>query len=218
MTYAPIVSPTDFNDGAFAYMTRGVSAPHLLNVLTRASRSVESRCQRRFSPFVNLTESSTAAGVSMFGVGMDADLPLPMIGSLGMSKGRALGVTNLVQDMWLTEYAPSWPELWSYSNVSVTLQRTWGDRQTLIQSQLVGPELDTGHLRFPIGTLCPVGTTIVATYSGGYTTIPDDIQQAVAYTAAKTLIVEIEPQNRPGMDTNDLDMQIVELLCPYARA
>jgi hypothetical protein len=63
-----------------------------------------------------------------------------------------------------------------------------------------------------------VGTKIQVTYGGGYTRgYPEDLIQATKLQAAKTLIVELEPQARPGMDTNDLENEIVSLLAPYAK-
>lgn len=215
--YTPIATPTDMSSGALSFMFRGVTAAYQQSVMIRASRAVEARCGRRFAPFT-VTESSTAEGVSMFGAGADSDLPLPMAGALGLSRARALGATSLVQDFWVSQCAPLWPELWTYTGLTVQLRRTWGDIQNLAATQLVGPETDTGHVRMPIGTYCPVGTTIVATYSGGYTLgMPDELVQAVKLQAAKSLIVEIEPEARPGMDTGDLEAEIIDLLAPYAR-
>jgi len=215
--YTPICSPTQMSAGAFSYIVRGIDPGYLATVMVRASRAVEARCARRFAPFT-VTESSTAEGVPMFGAGVDTSLPLPMVGALGMSRAAALGATNLVQDFWVSECAPLWPELWTYQGIVVQLSRTWGDTQMLIATQLIGPQPDTGHVRLPIGTYCPVGTIISVTYSGGYTLgMPDDLVQAVKLQAAKSLIVEIEPEARPGMDTHDLEAEIVELLAPYAR-
>ncbi len=216
--YTPIATPTDMNSGALSFMLRGVSAAYQQSVMVRASRSVEARCGRRFAPFT-VTESSTAEGVSPFAAGGDTGVPMSMAGSVGLSRARSLGVSSLVQDFWVSECAPLWPDLWAYSNLSVQLRHTWGDTQPLTGAHLIGPETDTGHVRLPIGTFCPVGTTIVATYSGGYILgMPDDLVQAVKLQAAKSLIVEIEPENRPGMDTGDLEAEIIDLLAPYARA
>lgn len=216
--YTPIATPTDMNSGALSFMLRGVSAAYQQSVMIRASRSVEARCGRRFAPFT-VTESSTAEGASPFAAGGDTGVPMSMAGSLGLSRARSLGASSLVQDFWVSECAPLWPDLWVYSNLSVQLRHTWGDTQPLLGVHLIGPETDTGHVRLPIGTFCPVGTTIVATYSGGYIIgMPDDLVQAVKLQAAKSLIVEIEPENRPGMDTGDLEAEIIDLLAPYARA
>ena len=213
--YQPIATLNDLQTGALKYITRGVEAAYLADVLVRASRQVEHRCQRRFSPFYGLVESDVAEGVSAegFGYGNGAQ-SLGFAGDFNTRRGYG---DEMVRDFWVRESAPQQSELWTYGALSVRILRPYsGD--LLLASQVIGPQSDTGHCRFLPGTYCPPGSTIVVTYSGGYTGgFPEDLVQAVKLTAAKTLILEIEPQNRPGLDTNDLDGEITEILSAYAR-
>jgi hypothetical protein len=219
--YTPIATEADMKGSSLSYMVRSLTDPQIVQLMTRASRQVEARCQRRVTPFL-ITETHIAEGVSMFTGGVDDGLPLPLTGSLGLSRGRALGGSESVRDFWVSEFAPLWPELWSYTSMAVTLIPLWGGSQLAVNylnpMGLWVPDVDTGMVRLPIGTYCPVGTKIQVTYGGGYTRgYPEDLIQATKLQAAKTLIVELEPQARPGMDTNDLENEIVSLLAPYAK-
>lgn len=216
--YNPLAVPADLTSGPFSVLWRGTpQSSDQLNVMIRASRAIEARCTRRFVPFANLLQTQRAEGVDIAESGYAG--PLPLLAALGRSRAQAFGNTNdLVRDVWLDEHAPLYPELWTYSNVTVTLARAWGDQQIIAGTTLEGPEADTGHFRLPIGTWCPTGTTIRVAYSGGYTVAyPDDLRQACIFQAAKQLILTAEPQARPGMDTADLEAEIVNLLAPYAR-
>lgn len=214
-----IAQLTDLKSGSLSSIARSINDDnYLTTVLQRAARKIESRCTRRFAPFTT-TETWVAEGVDLnYLGGMESGLPVSMVGSLAMSKSASMGAPPLVRDVWLDQYAPMYPELWTYSNVSVTLTRAWGDSETLQQSAFEGPRVDSGYLRLPVGTLCPPGTVVSTTYSGGYTvTFPQDLIDATKFEAVKALILEIEPQARQGMDTADLDGEIAGLLIPYMR-
>jgi hypothetical protein len=215
--YSPIASAASMQSGSLKYITRDVTDGELAQVMVRASRTVEARCQRRFSPFYGLVESQVAEGVgsdgsgSRWGFGASA---LGFVGNLGMYADRG---DDQVREFWVNETAVHRPELWQYTAFSVAIIRPFS-APLVLASQVIGPQTDTGHVRFPNGTFCPPGSTIVCTYSGGYTLgYPEDLMQAVKLTAAKSLILEIEPQSRPGMDTGDLDLEITDLLATYAR-
>jgi hypothetical protein len=217
--YAPIASADTLTSGGLAYIVRGSSPAALDALMVRASRTVENRCQRRFSPFVNLVESHVAEGVTFdggWGGSPGADALGFFTGALAMRGGRGMGQEN-VTEFWVDQVAPHRPELWQYTALSVSIIRPYS-AALVLGAQVIGPQPDTGHVRFPTGTYCPPGSTIIVTYSGGYTLgFPEDLVQATRLTAAKTLILEIEPQNRPGLDTADLDAEITDLLAPYAR-
>lgn len=214
--YTPLASVDDMTGTAYSVLLRGTAPAQQQSVMVRASRAIESRCTRRLSPFTGIVQTERAQGVDTFTAGYAG--PLPLLGAIGQAQAAALGgLGDQVRDVWLDEHAPTWPELWTYSDVSVTVAWPWGGGQTLT-SDFEGPEPDTGHLRLPLGAYCPVGSTIRVTYSGGYTLgTPDELREAALLQAAKFLIVRMEPQARPGMDTADLEAEIVHLLADYAR-
>lgn len=218
--YSPIATVTDMRDSSLSYLVSKLTDTQVTQVMTRASQQVESRCQRRFAPFL-ITETHIAEGVSMFGSGDDPGMPLSFQGSLGLSQNRAFGGGTLVRDFWVDQYAPLWTDFWSYTSMTVALYPMQGGTQMVVNYANSGfpwyPDVDTGMVRLPLGTFCPVGTKIQVTYGGGYTTYPTDLIQAVKLQAAKTYIVEIEPQARSGMDTADLDAEIIDLLAPYVK-
>jgi hypothetical protein len=214
--YTPMAVPADLEGTALRVLWRGTPDPaQQMQVMIRASRAIEQRCRRRLTPFTGMVQTETAEGVDRTLYGYEG--PLPLAGALSRDQAMAFGSGTSVRDLWLDQFAPCWPELWTYSDVSVTLVRAWGDQQILTQEMLEGPHADTGHLRLPAGVFCPVGTIIRSLYSGGYTVaVPDELRDATLLQATKMLILRMEPQNRPGMDTDDLDGEITSLLAAYA--
>lgn len=215
--YTPLTTEADMTGTPYDQLWRGTSPEKRLDVLIRASRALESRTGRRLTPFVGLVQSERAEGVDVAGAGNYTG-PLPLLEALGRSQAQAYGGGVSVRDVWLDEHAPLAPELWTYSDVTVTLAQGYGGTQVLPGSVLEGPEPDSGHLRLPLGTWCPPGTTIRSRYSGGYTLgVPDDLREACLLQATKFLILRAEPQARSGMDTADLEEEVAKLLAPYAR-
>lgn len=216
-TPTPLATATDFQAFAgFAKLVRDYAANDVVRLMGRATRAIESRCDRRFAPFT-VTESTRAEGVDPSGVDTGG-WPLDLMAALGRSKALTYGVTSMVRDVWLNEYAPLYPEMWAYSNVSVVLARAYGDTENVLGSALEGPEPDSGHFRFRLGTFVPVGTTVRVTYSGGYQIVPEDLNTATCYQAAKLAILSAEPQLRQGMNLDELDAMILELVAPFIRS
>lgn len=216
----PLVSTAQMRAGAFADLVRNYSDPTLATVLSQATRACETESTRRFSPFT-LTESIRASGVDPDEYGDTADLPLDMAGALGRSYAAALGGGNggLIRHVWLAEYAPLFPDLWTYSNVSITLVRSYGGAQQITAAGIVGPEPDTGHLWFNMGTYLPLGSLVRVTYSGGYTTTPADLARACMYMAAAIVARELDPMAQShGHSPDALEALAVSWLRPYARA
>lgn len=217
-TATPLATRDDFMSfPGMALLVRDMEVSAVDRLMIRATRSIESRCDRRLAPFT-ITETARAEGVDTADTAVDAGWPLDLIAALGRSEAMAYGTTTLVRDLWLRQYAPVWPDLWAYSDISVQLARTYGDTENVLASSLEGPEADTGHLRFRLGTFIPVGTTIRVTYSGGYTTIPDDLNTACCYQAAKFAVRFAEPENRQGMSVVGLDDAMMDCLAPFIRS
>lgn len=215
--YVPLASAANMQAAFFNELVRDLTVTDLDNLMLRASRSIEARCNRRFVPFTT-QESHRAEGVDSdeFGQGTSG-LPLDLYGALARDRAEAFDATNLVRHLWLEQYAPRYPEYWSYTVGSVELIRSWGDSEILPATELEGPENDTGHIRFRLGTFIPEGTTIRVNYSGGYTTVPDDLVQATLFQAAKLAALWAQPQMPKDMNLNEIDAELVALLAPYAR-
>lgn len=213
----PLAQPSDATAfGSLPEVYRNNPDQTYTALLARATRAIESRCDRRLAPFTGLVETTRAEGVdpdSAAGSGW----PLSLQGSLGLSKANALGATALCRDLWLREYAPIYPDMWAGSIQSITLTLAYGGTQTLPAGEMAGPDPDTGHVRLNLGTFCPPGTTIAVTYSGGYDPVPDDLVQACLLQAMKLALIGAEPQTRSGLSYAELDAELVGLLDPYMR-
>lgn len=227
MAYTPLASVADLQGfGSFAELVQNSqvwTGPALASLMVRASRMIETRCNRRLAPFGTpatgspYMESHRAYGIDSDGVA-PSDMPLDMIAALGRSKALAYGALNMVRDFWLDQYAPQWPDLWTYTMDHVQLVRAYGDSEIVPAANLEGPEPDTGHFRLRLGTFCPIGTTVRVYYSGGYTGgVPDDLNTACIFQAAKLLLVGAEPELPSGMSTGEIDAEITGLLLDYVR-
>lgn len=214
---APLATSDEFNEfGSFDTLVRDFDPPSIDRLMVRATRAVESDCDRRLAPFT-VTESCRADGIDPVGP-ETGGWPLDMVAALGKSQAMAYGDQGtLVRDIWLNEYAPVFPDMWAYSGVSAVLARSVGGTQNIIGAALEGPEPDTGHFRFALGTWLPAGTTVRVTYSGGYQTVPDDLNTACILKAAKLAMLSAEPQTRKGMGFDYLDAEIAGLLTPWVR-
>lgn len=211
----------DFNDAvswmAGAEILRNVTDPAAqTRLMTWATRSIENQCERRLAPFTGLTESQRATGVDT-GILAGSDMPLDLTGALGRSQALAFASTNMVRDIWLREYAPVLQDQWSYTVTQIQLVRAYGDTELVNPSQIEGPEPDTGHLRFRLGTFIPEATTVRVTYDGGYQQVPDDLQLACIYRAFKFAVIGAEPETRKEMSTAELDAEVLTLIAPYIR-
>lgn len=220
----PFAWPQDFTSFAagqeLVQNTEVWSDAALLSLLTRATRSIESRCQRRLAPFSGKQESHMAMGIDPNEYGQQSGMPMDLTGALGWSQAASMGVSDMVRKFWLDENPPMYQEYWTYTMESLEILRTFGDTQTFSGSAfttLQGPEYDTGLVRMQIGTYCPLGSTIRVTYGGGYSVIPDDLQLACIYQATKMLLLGAEPEMRGSMGYGELDDEIRVLIAPYAR-
>lgn len=214
VTTVPMATAAAFTTfGSFGSLVTGSSTDDIDRLMVRSTRAIERRCDRRLVSFT-VTESTRAQGIDPDSAGT-SHMPIDMQGALGMSKARALGVTDMVRDLWVQQYPPVEQDMWAYSGVSASVQSAYGGLSAVRIAE--GPEPDTGHLRLPLGTFCPVGSTVRITYSGGYFTIPEDLELATIYQAAKFSIVGAEPQERKEMSTVELDHELTTLLAPYMR-
>jgi hypothetical protein len=212
----PLATFEQMNTGAFADLVAGYDATAQIDLMIEATRMCEDAADRRFVPFT-LTESHRATGIDPDEYADSANLPMDLQGTLGQSYAAALGATTLVRHTWLNEYAARFPEMWTYTGVSVQITRSYGGSQQMAVSQMVGPEPDSGHMWFQLGTFLPIGSLIRVTYSGGYSTVPASLVRACKYMAASIAVRELDPQQTSSHDPDLLYNNAVNALTPYKR-
>lgn len=190
-----LCSYSTFTEGAFGNLVSGYSQTAVTDCLAEATRQCEDQAGRRLAPFT-VTETMRASGIDPDEYAGAMNIPLSIQGTLGMSYASALDMTNLVRHAWLAEYPPRYPDLWAYSNVSVTVVRSYGGTATLTAGQILDGPDDTGHVWFQLGQFIPVGSRTRVTYSGGYTVaIPASLTRASKFIAASIVIDELNPED-----------------------
>ena len=189
----PLCTAAQFTESAFGDLVRDYSPQALNDLLIEATRECESETGRRLVPFTSVPETHRAEGMDPDEYTDAANLPMDLQGTLGRSYAYALGASTLVRHCWLNEYAVRYPELWTYSNVQITIIRSYGGSENLSSAQYVGAENDSGHVWFQLGLFIPIGSLIRVTYSGGYQTIPADLVRACKFMTAYLAVRELNP-------------------------
>lgn len=212
----PLASSADMQDGQFADLVRDYSTGALDQLMVEATRVCEGIAGRRLAPFTGVPETHRATGIDPDEYTEAANFPLDLQGTLGRSYSNALGGGDQVRHVWLNEHAARYPEMWTYTNVQVTILRSYGGSQTVAAASLIGAEPDSGHIWFTLGTFLPLGSLIRVTYDGGYTTVPADLGRAGKLQAAVLVLGEIDPAGTQfGHDPGALRKQAEEILCRY---
>lgn len=212
----PLATSAQLMDGAFADLVRQYETATIDQAMIQATRELEGICGRRLAPFT-ITESHRAEGIDPDEYSDSANLPMDIRGTIGASYAMALGASSLVRSIWLNEYAPRYPEYWTYSNVQIDIVRSYGGSQT-VTTLLDGPDPDSGHVWFQLGLFLPVGSRVHVTYSGGYTVAtPADLVRACKYLAAAYIIDELDPLGDHGHDPDVLRVKAEDVLLPYMR-
>lgn len=212
----PLASSADFLATAYADLATNLQAGELDEIMIEATRACESAVGKRLAPFT-ITETHRAEGVDPdeYGNGL-ASIPLDLPGTVGRSYANALGAGSLVRHLWLNSYALRYPEFWTpYTVNSVELVRSYGGTQEVVVSTLLGPEPDSGHVWFQIGTFLPIGSLVRVNYSGGYTTVPGDLFRSAKAMAASIIIKELDPAIGTQHDPDLLRDEAIEFLGPY---
>lgn len=189
-----LATAAQVQEGPLGNLFSQLSPTALNDILIEATRLCEDEVHRRLVPFTT-TESQRLDGMDPDEYTDSGNLPLDLQGTLGRSYAYALGASTLVRHCWLDEFAPRYPELWSYSNVTVQVFRSYGGSEIIPGTQFVGAENDTGHIWFQLGKFIPIGSLARITYSGGYTTIPAGLVRAAKYMAASLVVRELDPQD-----------------------
>lgn len=211
----PLCTSAIMQNGAFADLVRDFSQNTLDHIMLRATRLCESSTDRRLAPFT-ITETQRA---QMLDVDDITEMPGPMEPSaqLGFSRAQSLGTSQLVRHFWVREYPPRYPEYWTGNINSISLLRSYSGIQSVVTGTMQY-ETDTGHCRFQLGTYVPTGTTIVVNYTGGYATVPLDLEQACEFMAASIVLKQLDPaQAQHGHDPDALRLDALEILTAYTR-
>ncbi|MGW2861951.1 hypothetical protein [Streptomyces sp. NPDC001205] len=213
----PLATATDLKIGQFADLVRDYSPTALDELMIEATRQCEGIAGgRRLAPFTGLTESHRAQGIDPDEYADAGTMPMDIHGTLGTSYATALGTGDQVRHVWVNEYAPRYQEMWTYTNLQVTILRSYGGSQTVAATSLIGAETDSGHIWFSLGTFLPVGSLVRVTYDGGYTTVPADLARACKLLAASLALGEIDPAGTQfGHDRGVLTAQAEAILCKY---
>jgi len=212
----PLVTWAQVSEGAFADLLRDYTNPSAQqDLLIEATRLCESIADRRLAQFANLVETQRAEAFDIEDA-LDAYIPLDPTSQLGFSRGQSLGSTMLVRHYWVRSYPPRVPEYWTGSISQVELLRSFSGAQVVDPSTLQY-EPDTGHVRFQLGTFVPAGTTIVTTYSGGYSTVPADLARACKYLVASIVASELNPLDDTGHNPLELEAKATDILTAYMR-
>lgn len=211
----PLCTWAQFVTGAFADLGRSYTEPAAQNaIVLEATRICESECDRRFSPFTNLVETQRADALDVEDT-LDAYVPLDPTSQLGYSRAASLGSSQLVRHFWVREAPPRYPDMWTGSISSIKLLRSFSGIQDVVTST-IQYEPDTGHVRFQLGTFVPPGTTILATYSGGYTTMPAVLIRAGKLMTAWLVLRELQPSAQ-SRDPGQLRDEALDVLAPFMR-
>lgn len=202
----PLASVDDMDRSTLRHLITGLDREEAEAVMMRATRACEAYCGgRRLAPFTGVKETHRAEGVDTSELGDLSASGDPFV-VLGMSYSRAMGAAGgQVRKLWVDQYAPLFPEMWSYRDVTVRILRAGGTLQTLAPADLIGDGIapDTGELWLRVGTWLPVGSRVEVTYSGGYHTVPGDLVSACRWMAAAELVDEDDyPGDAPARNSH----------------
>lgn len=217
---ATLLSWAQFTEGPFGDLVRSYPAGQpQQDLLSEATRMCEEHCSRRLAPFTNIVETHRAEGIDPDEYMDSGAMPLDLAGSLGRNWAASFGSTAMIRRLHLDEYAARYPEMWSYSNISINIVRSYGGNEVLpVGKLLMPPAPDTGFLWFELGQFIPTASMIQVTYSGGYTTVPASLVRAAKYMAASIAATELDPLGQShGHDPDMLRIKAEEILTPYVR-
>lgn len=217
VAFAPLASSADFQASPFAEMVTGMAQAELDRTMAAATRAAEGITRCLLAPF-QITETQRLQDGDVED-SITSGLPLPDQALFGLSKSRAMDIPNLVRHAWVHNFPRQHPDLWSGSLVSFQVSWALSVAPYVLNPALTQFEADVGHIRFTIGTFTPPGSTGVVTYTGGYTTVPDDLKQACLLLAAEQLAIELDPTAvQASRDPDVLHEKACRLLIPYGAA
>ena len=218
----PLATAAQFTSGAFAdlatFYTQSTGQP-LEDILLEGTRLCEDMCGRRLAPFTVTSESHRAEGVDPDELGETGGIPISLQGTLGLSYASALNNVTLVRHVQLDEYPVRYPDMWAYTGVSLAVQLAYGGTpMPLNPGQFFGPDIDSGHIWFQLGTFLPIGSMVYATYSAGYSlAVPGSLVRANKFASAALIVRELNPEDS-SHDPNLLEEGAEKIMSRWGRA
>ena len=190
--------------------------------LEEATSNIEDRCSRRLVPFYGHIYDDRLSGIDPFSGGgfVSPGVLMDEINTLGMDRARSLNYgDSQTRHLWLDEYAPRYPELWTYNIHVFMVQNTYGSWIDIVPMGLVAPpNVTDGHCWLKIGTFAPEGSRVHVVYDGGYTEgIPPSLKRACRMQAALFIVLDNEPQLRGALSVEPLAAQIDRLIAPWVK-
>jgi hypothetical protein len=219
----PLITYGQFTEGAFGDL---VSAGEpdawpesvVNDYLLEGTRLVEEKAGgRRLAPFT-VTETHRSSAIDPDEYAESANLPMDILGSLGMSYATSLGGTQLVRHCWVNEFPARYPDMWAYSDVTATIIRSYGGTEQLQPTQILDGPDDTGHIWFQLGLFNPVGSRVRVTYSGGYVVnVPASLVRGTKFMTAYIIVRELDPKDS-NHDPDQLLEDAVKAIGAWPRA
>lgn len=182
-------------------MATGLSTD-LSRIMNAATRACETACNTRFAPFTGLVESVRMQDVDVEDL-IPASMPMPMQAQMGLDYARALTTSPLVRGFEVRVHPRQYPDLWLNGTSGNGAQNitqiaiNWNVQPAPFIVPANGIQFfpDTGVGVFVLGTFVPPGSMATITYSGGYSTVPDDLKQACLDMAASMIARMLDPND-----------------------
>jgi len=151
VTVQPTLATVEQLQARYPEIVRDWDPQVLQETLEEATRHIETRVGRRLAPFIGHIFQDRLFGIDPSEFGVDSNTPLSFAGSLGQSAAQAYGSDNLVRHVWVDQFAPLYPELWTYNVQSMQIYRSFGDTQPIYfqNGGILGPDATDGHCFVP---------------------------------------------------------------------
>lgn len=195
-------SQSDSSTSPLAYLWRNLDDTALLGILTKASRKVEGIVRSRLVAF------TTTETVRFTPDSDDSQILTPWYG--GYSTAAAYNCVGFV-----STNPPMRPESWTGTLTGISVLGT-GNAVTTIDVSTAIFVPSEGRIVLPAAGL---GGALLAqvSYTGGYSTVPDDLIEATIYIAADTWLVGTDARDGQ-MDAQDIWTRAQSELAPWIAA
>lgn len=218
MTTTPLASSADFNATPYSDIASHLQSGQLDAIMLRATARCESLTGRRLAVFAQ-TESKRVQDTDV----EDGAYPLDGLVAPGIqiagSYAASRSISGLVRHFWVDEFPANYSDLWTGAITGLTVNWAYSNSPVVVPVSTVQFESDTGHGRFAFGTLVPPGSTLTIAYTGGYSTVPADLQHASITLAASMVIKMLDPTMSQRFANPDLlHAEALDLLRPYTRS
>lgn len=214
MSFTSLASPIDWANSAYNNISNNITATELQRLLNVATRRCESECDgNRLAPFTGLVESERMQDGDVEDL-VPGGIILPPLAQMAYDYTKALGISSLVRHFSVRCYPRVFPDMWTGAVAGINLYWPIQQSPMVVPPAAIHFEPETGLGYYTLGTFVPPGSTAEITYSGGYSTVPDDLKQACLDMTAHYLIRMLDPQDVVHDPQTLLDLAL-EALVPY---